>query len=248
MFISHFKSLSGKARHQGLLTHDREGRFTTEMGKQLPQRSSAPLAMPLASILVTICLLLWIVQNAIKAHKSNSLVGSNSKRMTLTPLSSSCVGSDSRRVISPSLTTPNFSVRRRMMSSRHRKQSFPWHCQRHSLRHTGTLIVLPMRKHEKNRRILEAASLLPEMLPCIVLVIGIMLLGSDIYSLFPTVQHHGDPRHHLRHPLPSLHRRVRHLHPIPDCPSPITTFKHEKKLPLTGEFFHSADAEIILRS
>ena len=117
--------------------------------------------------------------------KSNSLVGSNSKRMTLTPLSSSCVGSDSRRVISPSLTTPNFSVRRRMMSSRHRKQSFPWHCQRHSLRHTGTLIVLPMRKHEKNRRILEAASLLPEMLPCIVLVIGIMLLGCDIYSLFP---------------------------------------------------------------
>lgn len=60
MFISHFKSLSGKARHQGLLTHDREGRFTTEMGKWLPQRSSAPLAMPLASVLVTICLLLWM--------------------------------------------------------------------------------------------------------------------------------------------------------------------------------------------
>ena len=39
MFISHFKSLSGKARHQGLLTHDREGSFTTEMGKRLPQRS-----------------------------------------------------------------------------------------------------------------------------------------------------------------------------------------------------------------
>lgn len=40
MFISHFKSLSGKARHQGLLTHDREGIFTAEMGKRLPQRSS----------------------------------------------------------------------------------------------------------------------------------------------------------------------------------------------------------------
>lgn len=49
--------------------------------------------------------------------KSDSLVGGNSKRMMLTPLSSSCVGSDSRRVISPSLTTPNFSVRRRMMPS-----------------------------------------------------------------------------------------------------------------------------------
>lgn len=117
MFISHFKSLSGKARHQGLLTHDQEESFTTEMGKRLPQRSSAPLAMPLASVLVTICLLLWMVQNAIKAHKSDSLVGGNSKRMTLTPLSSSCVGSDSWRGISPSLNTPNFSVRRRMMPS-----------------------------------------------------------------------------------------------------------------------------------
>lgn len=69
MFNSHFKSLSGKARHQGLLTHDREGSFTTEMGKRLPQRSPAPLAMLLASVLVTICLLLWMVQNAITTNK-----------------------------------------------------------------------------------------------------------------------------------------------------------------------------------
>ena len=117
MFISHFKSLSGKARHQGLLTHNRERSFTTEMGKRLPQRSPAPLAMPLASVLVTICLLLWMVQNAITTCKSDSPVGESSKRMTLTLFSSSCVGSDSRRVISPSLTTPNFSVRQRMMPS-----------------------------------------------------------------------------------------------------------------------------------
>ena len=125
MFISHFKSLSGKTRHQGLLTHDREGIFTTEMGKWLPQRSPAPLAIPLASLLVTICLLLWMVQNSITTCKSDSLVGGNSKRMTLTPLSSSCVGPDSRRVISPSLTTPNFSVRRGMMPSPPSKAAFP---------------------------------------------------------------------------------------------------------------------------
>lgn len=117
MFISHFKSLSEKARHQGLFTHDQEGSFTTKMGKWLPQRSPAPLAMPLASVLVTICLLLGMVQNAIKGHKIDSLVGGNRKRMTLPPLSSSCVGPDSQRLISPSLTTPNFSVRRRMMPS-----------------------------------------------------------------------------------------------------------------------------------
>lgn len=38
MFNSHFKSLSGKARHQGLLTHDQEESFTTEMGKRLPPK------------------------------------------------------------------------------------------------------------------------------------------------------------------------------------------------------------------
>lgn len=75
-------------------------------------------------MLVTICLLPGMAQNAIKAHKSHSLVGGNSKRMTLTPLSSSCVGSDSRRGISPSLTTPNFSVRRRMMPSPPSKAAF----------------------------------------------------------------------------------------------------------------------------
>ena len=94
------------------------------MGKRLPQRSPAPLAMLLTSVLVTICLLLWMVQNAITTCKSDSLVGGNSKRMTLTPLSPSCVGSDSRRGISHSLATPNFSMRRRMMSSRHRKLPF----------------------------------------------------------------------------------------------------------------------------
>lgn len=43
--------------------------------------------------------------------------------------------------------------------------------------------MLPMRKHEKSSKILEAASLLLVMLPGIVLVI--ILFGSDIYSLLP---------------------------------------------------------------
>lgn len=45
--------------------------------------------------------------------------------------------------------------------------------------------MLPMGKHEKNRKILEAARLLSEMRPGIVLVIGIILFGSDICSLLP---------------------------------------------------------------
>lgn len=166
MFISHFKSLSGKARHQQLLTHDREGSFTTEMGKRLPQRSPAPLAMPLASVLVTICLLLEMVQNAITTSKS--------KRITLTLLSSNCVGSNSRRVISPSLTTPNFSVRRRMMPSPPSKAAFP-------LALPAPLSAPYGHAHHasctKSRKEQQDSG--------IDLVIGIMLFGSDIYSLFP---------------------------------------------------------------
>ena len=52
-------------------------------------------------------------------------------------------------------------------------------------RHTGTLLVLPMRKHEKNRKILETASLLSEMRQGLFLVIAVMLFGNDICSLFP---------------------------------------------------------------
>ena len=104
-------------------SHSRSrGNLHDRNGKRLPQRSPAPLAMPLASVLVTICLLLWMVQNAITTCKSDSLVDGSSKRMTLTPFSSSCVGSDSRRVISPSLTTPNFSVRRRIAKTRKESQ------------------------------------------------------------------------------------------------------------------------------
>ena len=141
--------------------------------------------MPLASMLVTICFLLWMVQNAITTCKSNSLVGGNSKRMTLPPLSSSCVGSDSRRVISHSLTTPNFSVGRRMMPSPPSKAAFPLALPAPLSAPCGDAPRASYAKTRKNRRIREAASLLPKMPPCIVLVIGIMLFGCDIYSLFP---------------------------------------------------------------
>lgn len=124
MFISHLKSLSGKARHQGLLTHDREGSFTTEMGKRLPQRSPSPLAMPLASVLVTICLLLWMVQNAITTCKSDSLVGGNSKRMPPLLSHQAAWVRTFGGAFHP-LTTLNFSVRRRMMPSPPSKAAFP---------------------------------------------------------------------------------------------------------------------------
>lgn len=105
------------SRSRGKL-HDRNGKTAAT---KIP-RSAGDAARLCARY---ICLLLGMVQNAITTCKGDSLVGGNSKRMTLTPLLSSCVGSGSRRVISPTLTTPYFSVRRRMMPSPPSKAAFP---------------------------------------------------------------------------------------------------------------------------
>ena len=188
MFISHFKSLSGKLVIRDFSLIIESGSFTTlhvllACGKTTLLRMIAGLDVlgEVKQMGADACLLLWMVQNAITTHKSYSIVGGNDKRMMLTPLSSSCVGSNSRRVISPSFTTPNFSVRRRMMPSPSSTAASSFALPAPPLCHTGTLIVLLVRKREKSGKILEAASLLPEMLPSIVLVI--MLFGSDIYSL-----------------------------------------------------------------
>lgn len=190
MFISHFKSLSGKARHQGLPTHDREDSFTTLLvllacGKTTLLRMIAGLDVlgEVKQMGADACLLLWMVQNAITPHKSDSLVGSNDKRMTLTPLSSSCVGSDSRRVISPSFTTPNFSVRRRMMPSPSSKAASFLALPAPSSAPYGDAHRASYAKTRKERQDPRSRKSSPGNAPGIVLVI--MLFGSDIYSLLP---------------------------------------------------------------
>lgn len=190
MFISHFKSLSGKARHQRLLTHDREDSFTTlhvllACGKTTLLRMIAGLDVlgEVKQMGADACLLLWMVQNAITTHKSDSLVGSNDKRMTLTPLSSSCVGSDSRRVISPSFTTPNFSVRRRMMPSPSSKAASFLALPAPSSAPYGDAHRASYAKTRKERQDPRSRKSSLGNAPGIVLVI--MLFGSDIYSLLP---------------------------------------------------------------
>ena len=108
--------------------------------------------------------------------------------------------------------------------------------------------MLPMRKHEKNREILEATSLLSEMRPGLFLVIGIMLLGSDIYSLFPlysTMAILVITYAILFLPYTAEYLiSDRYLTARPQSPLSCT----QKNSPLRESFFHSADAEIILRS
>ena len=188
MFISHFKSLSGKLVIRDFSLIIESGSFTTlhvllACGKTTLLRMIAGLDVlgEVKQMGADACLLLWMVHNAITTHKSYSIVGSNDKRMMLTPLSSSCVGSDSRRVISSSFTTPNFSVRRRMMPSPSSKAASSLALPAPPSVPYGDAHRASCTKTRKSGKILEAASLLPEMLPSIVLVI--MLFGSDIYSL-----------------------------------------------------------------
>ena len=192
--------------------------FTTSIHRYA---SVAPIsfgkAAVLASVLVTICLLLWMIQNAITTRKSYSLVSGKGNRRALTSLSP--VG----KVISwiyllailfLSIGIPYFSIISRSLI---KLRGFGLAAGNFTLSHykelfsetendalaaignslflgilsaticaiLGTLIVLTVRKHKKAGKLLEAASLLPEMLPGIVLVIGIMLFWNDIYAILP---------------------------------------------------------------
>lgn len=186
MFNSHFKSLSGKARHQGLLTHDREDRFTTEMGKWLPQRS--PRSAGDAARLFA------------RYHLPSSLDGAEchydlQKRLTrrrqqqADDAHSSLIKLRGFGLLAGHFTLSQhaelFSETENDALSAIESSLFLDLAGATLCAIRGTLIVIPIRKHEKNRKILEAASRLSEMRPGIVLVIGIMLFRNDLYSLLP---------------------------------------------------------------
>lgn len=183
MFISHFKSLSGKARHQGLLTqgqlHNRNGKTAAT---KIPR--SAGDAAPLCA----------------RYHLPSSLDGAEchhdpQKRLTRRQQQQA---DDAHSAL---IKLRGFTLTAGHFTHSHYAELFS-ETENDALSAIesslflgiagatlcaiqGTLIVLPMRKHEKNRKILETASLLSEIRPGIVLVIGIMLFVSDIYSLLP---------------------------------------------------------------
>lgn len=117
MFISHFKILSGKARHQGLLTHDREDSFTTEMRKRLPQRS--PRSAGDAARLYTRYHLPSSLDSAECHHDPQKQLTRRQQQQAddAHPSLIKLRGFGLTAGHFTSLTTPNFSVRRRMMPS-----------------------------------------------------------------------------------------------------------------------------------
>ena len=192
--------------------------FTTSIHRYA---SVAPIsfgkAAVLASVLITICLLLWMIQNTITTRKSYSLLGGKGNRSAQMPLSHLAKGLAWAYLIFIlvlSIGIPYFSI---ISTSLIKLRGFGLAAGNFTLAHyqelfsetendalaaignslflgitsaticaiLGTLIVLTVRQHKKGGKLLEATSLLPEMLPGIVLVIGIMLFWNDIYSILP---------------------------------------------------------------
>lgn len=192
--------------------------FTTDIHRYA---AVAPIsfgkAAVLASVLVTICLLLWMVQNAITRRKSYRLVGGRGVRLALTPLRGAArvlAWGYVALVLLLAIGIPYFSV---IATSLIRLRGYGLAAGNFTLAHyaelfadnenavsamanslflgvtaatlcavLGTAVVLAVRRARgKTGRLLEAAGLLPEMLPGIVLVIGLMLFWNGIYDVLP---------------------------------------------------------------
>lgn len=192
--------------------------FTTDIHRYA---AVAPIsfgkAAVLASVLVTICLLLWMVQNAITRRKSYRLVGGRGVRLALTPLRGAArvlAWGYVALVLLLAIGIPYFSV---IATSLIRLRGYGLAAGNFTLAHyaelfadnenavsamanslflgvtaatlcavLGTAVVLAVRRARgKTGRLLEAAGLLPEMLPSIVLVIGLMLFWNEIYDILP---------------------------------------------------------------
>lgn len=192
--------------------------FTTDIHRYA---AVAPIdfgkAAVLASVLVTICMVLWLVQNYITVHHSYNLISGKGSRMRIRRLSSpgkvlAILYISFILVIS--IGIPYFSV---ISTSLIRLRGFGLAAGNFTFHHyaelftdsetalpaignsfllgllsaticaiLGTVIVLSIRAgRSRFGKVLEAMSLLPEMLPGIVLVIGLMLFWNDIYDILP---------------------------------------------------------------
>lgn len=192
--------------------------FTTDIHRYA---AVAPIsfgkAAVLASVLVTICLVLWMVQNAITHRASYRLISGKGSRPSLLPLRGAARAAGWLYIgllLFLSIGIPYFSV---IATSLIRLRGFGLAAGNFTFQHyialftdnenalsaignslflgitsaticavLGTAIVLLIRKSGRRAgQLLESGSLLPEMLPGIVMVIGIMLFWNDLYSILP---------------------------------------------------------------
>lgn len=192
--------------------------FTTEIHRYA---TVAPIdfgkSATLASALVGICLLMWMVQNYITNRKSYNLVSGKGTKVILIKMNLSVTIFSWLYIIAVlvlSIGVPYFSV---ISTSLIKLRGFGLQAGNFTLQHyvdlfadnskglsalqnslflavvsaticalLGTLIVIAIRHSKsKAKKIVEAIALLPEMIPSIVLIIGIMLFYNQIYNVFP---------------------------------------------------------------
>lgn len=192
--------------------------FTTEIHRYA---TVAPIdfgkSAVLASVLIGVCLMMWLLQNYVTARRSYNLVSGKGSRFSEMKLGVPAkivswvyIGI----VLLLSVGVPYFSV---ISTSLIKLRGYGFKAGNFTFRHyidlftenekgiralgnsfilaisaaticaiLGTLIVIAIRKaRSKLGKVVEAMGLLPEMLPGIVLVIGIMLFWNQIYNIIP---------------------------------------------------------------
>lgn len=192
--------------------------FTTEIHRYA---TVAPVefgkSATLASVLIGICLCMWMLQNFITSRKSYNLVSGKGSRFVEVKLSKPAtvlcwvfiilvlvlaIGVPYFSVISTSLINlRGYGLAKGNFTFQHYIDLFTENTKAISaLKNSlflattsaticavlGTLLVIAVRNSKsKFRKVVEAIGLLPEMLPGIVLVIGIMLFWNQIYNVIP---------------------------------------------------------------
>ena len=191
--------------------------FTTDIHRY---STTAPVdfgkAASLSSVLVLICMALWLAQNAITNRTSYRLVSGKGSRPVETHLSGGGLAAAwgwVALVLVVSIGIPYFSI---IASSLIKLRGYGLAPDNFTLEHyaelfttdrslgaignsiflaiasacicsvLGTVVVMAVRRGKGQlKKIVEGASMLPEMLPAIVLVIGIMLFWNAIYDVLP---------------------------------------------------------------
>ena len=191
--------------------------FTTDIHRY---STTAPVdfgkSASLSSVLVVICLLLWLLQNHITEKTSYRLVsGKGSRAKILAPgkgklalcwlwlavLAAVAIGIPYFSVLSTSLIKlRGYGLQWGNFTLDHYIEALTTSRGRNAIRNSlflafssaslcsvlGTLVVLAVRNSRtKAGKLLEGISLLPEMLPAIVLIIGLMLFWNQIYRFLP---------------------------------------------------------------
>ena len=192
--------------------------FTTDIHRY---STTAPIdfgkSASLSSVLIVICMGLWLLQNYITNHNTYRLVSGKGGAVRPKPVWERAAwrgpGAGVCLVILVSIGIPYFSI---IASSLIKLRGYGLAPGNFTLEHygelfttdkslraignslflavasalicsvLGTLVVMAVRKAKGPlKKVLEGVSLLPEMLPAIVLVIGIMLFWNAIYDVLP---------------------------------------------------------------